>query len=136
PAFPGVTVASVGRVEFAVTPAAPNKVWALVSDASSSKMLGLFQWDAATSQWTALAASGVYTNDRRADFGDQGDYDLAIAVDPRDAQRVYVGGVRAYRSTDGGRSFQPMAMEIHCDWHQIVIDPRNPDVLYAGTDGG
>src|SRR5258708_36621295 len=30
----------------------------------------------------------------------------------------------------------PMAMEIHCDWHTIVIDPRNPDILYAGTDGG
>ncbi|MEO8623821.1 MAG: dockerin type I domain-containing protein, partial [bacterium] len=29
-----------------------------------------------------------------------------------------------------------MGMEIHCDWHTIVVDPLNPDILYAGTDGG
>ena len=126
----------IGRIELAVSPAAPDRIYALVANRSNARLLGLFVWDDAASAWTTLAAGGVYTGDSRGDFGAQGGYDLAIAVDPRDANRVFVAGIRAYRSADGGATFRPMAMEIHCDWHNIVFDPRNPDIMYAGTDGG
>jgi hypothetical protein len=135
PALPGVTVGSIERIELAVTPAAPNLVYAALGG-FDRKLLGLFVWDNAAGTWTQLAASGVYNGAARGDFGAQSDYDLAIAVDPRDAARVYLAGVRGFRSTDGGATFSPMGMEIHGDWHSIVIDPRNPDILYAGTDGG
>jgi photosystem II stability/assembly factor-like uncharacterized protein len=57
-------------------------------------------------------------------------------VDPRNASRIYLAGVRGFRSDDGGATFNTMGSEIHVDWHSIVIDPANPDILYAGTDGG
>jgi photosystem II stability/assembly factor-like uncharacterized protein len=136
PAIPNLDITSIGRVELAVSAASPDVVFALIVNRTNSRMLGLFQWDDAKSQWTTLPAGGVYTGDGRGDFGAQGSYDLAIAVDPRDAKRVFVAGIRAYRSTDGGATFKPMAMEIHCDWHNIVFDPRNADIMYAGTDGG
>jgi photosystem II stability/assembly factor-like uncharacterized protein len=136
PALPVSDPTLVGRIEVAVSAAAPDLVFALVADVSNNKLLGLFKFDQLQTAWTKLGASGVYTGANRGDFGNQASYDLALAIDPRDANRIYVSGVRAFRSTDGGATFRPMGNEIHCDWHTIVIDPKNPDVLYAGTDGG
>ncbi|MDB4891242.1 MAG: hypothetical protein JWL61_3097 [Gemmatimonadetes bacterium] len=136
PPLPNLDVAMIGRVELAVSAASPESMYALIANRTNGRLLGLFLWDDAASAWTTLPGSGVYTGDGRGDFGAQGSYDLAIAVDPRDAKRVFVAGIRAYRSTDGGLTFKPVAMEIHCDWHNIVFDPRNADIMYAGTDGG
>ncbi len=135
PAIPDVIVDNVRRIELAVTPAAPDLVYAAVVS-NDSKLLGLFRWNDATGTWTHLAASGLYTGSSRGDFGAQASYDLAMVVDPRSASRIYIAGVRGFRSDDGGATFSPMGMEIHADWHSIVIDPLDPDILYAGTDGG
>ena len=135
PALPGVATDNIQRIELAVTPAAPDLVYAAVGG-GDSKLLGLFVWNDASGQWTRLAAAGLYTNANRGDFGAQSWYDLAIAVDPRDANRVYLAGVRGFRSLDGGANFSPMAADVHVDWHSLAIDASNPDVVYAGTDGG
>jgi photosystem II stability/assembly factor-like uncharacterized protein len=135
-ALPVSSPVNIGRVELAVSAADPNKVWAIVNDRSNGRFGGLFVWDDVAKTWATLPAAGLITGDRRGDFGGQTSYDLAVAVDPRTSNRIYVAGVRAFRSTDGGATFTPMGMEIHCDWHSIVLDPRNPDILYAGTDGG
>lgn len=137
PPLPVPDANAIGRVEVAVSPAQPNAVWALVANSTNNRMLGLFRWDEETNQWTQLAAAGVVTGGTsRGDFGTQAWYDLVLAVDPRDSRKIFLGGVRAYRSTDGGASFQPMAMEIHCDWHAIAFDRFTADVIWAGTDGG
>jgi photosystem II stability/assembly factor-like uncharacterized protein len=47
-----------------------------------------------------------------------------------------MAGVRAFRSLDGGATFQSMAVDVHVDWHVIVFDPNDPTILWAGTDGG
>jgi len=131
PALPVTDPNAIGRVEVAVSKAAPNLIWALVGDRNTSGFLGLFQWDEGTNVWTKLAANGVTTA-----FGTQQNYDLVLAVDPRDTKRIYIAGVRAFRSVDGGASFQLMASTVHVDWHVLVFDPVNPDILWAGTDGG
>jgi photosystem II stability/assembly factor-like uncharacterized protein len=133
--FPGIDVNAIQRIELATSTIAPNLVYALVAG-SDYRFLGLFVWDDAAGSWKRATASGLYTGSNRGDFGGQAFYDLAIAVDPRDPNRVYVAGTRGFRSTDGGATFSPMAMEIHVDWHSVVVDPVNPDILYAGTDGG
>lgn len=136
PQPPVATVSNMGRIELAVSPADPDKVWVIVNDRSNRKFGGLYLWDDVAQKWTVLGAAGLSNGSARGDFGAQSEYDLTIAVDPRNANRIYLGGVRGFRSTDGGATFRPMGNEIHCDWHTIVIDPVNPDVLYAGTDGG
>ncbi|MEO7084010.1 MAG: dockerin type I domain-containing protein [Gemmatimonadaceae bacterium] len=136
PQPPSVAASNIGRIELAVTPADPEAVFVLVSDGSNSKLAGVYRWDNTAAAWTQLAAAGLYTGSNRGNFGNQGFYDLAIAVDPRNAKNIYVGGQRAFRSSDGGATFTPMGNEIHVDWHSIVVDPINPDILYAGTDGG
>ncbi|MGE5102270.1 MAG: dockerin type I domain-containing protein [Deltaproteobacteria bacterium] len=136
PPLPDVDPAQMGRIELAMSPAAPDALYALVANRTTARALGLFRWDDAASTWTQLAANGLIESDVRTDFGAQGWYDLAMQVDPRDANRIYLGGVRAFRSTDGGANFAPMGTEIHVDWHALAIDPVNADVVYAGTDGG
>jgi hypothetical protein len=132
PPFPGIDANSIDRVEVAVSKAAPGSVWALVGDRNSGSFLGLFKYDETANEWTQLPSTGITTGL----FGGQESYDLVLAVDPVDPRRIYVAGVRAFRSVDGGATFQPMATDVHVDWHVLVFDPNDPTVLWAGTDGG
>jgi photosystem II stability/assembly factor-like uncharacterized protein len=67
-----------------------------------------------------------------------------ILVDPRNSQVVFVacqgplwkeGGDRGlYKSTDGGRSWKAvLTVDSHTGVTDVVMDPRNPDVLIAAT---
>jgi photosystem II stability/assembly factor-like uncharacterized protein len=127
---------SAGRLQLAVSPARPNTVW-VIAATKTSNFSSISRFDNTTGALTALTAGGIdLTAGGRTHFGAQGTYDLDIKVDPTNANRIYIAGVRAFRSTDGGTTFSAMGTEIHCDWHTIVIDPRNALQLYAGTDGG
>src|SRR5205823_5792809 len=55
----------------------------------------------------------------------------SIAIDPTDGRRVFSGGNRGlYRTTDGGTTWtQPMTVSTS----NVVIDPRNPTIVYAST---
>jgi hypothetical protein len=72
--------------------------------------------------------------------GAQGFYDIAITVDPANADRVYVGGSTGANiflySTNGGTSFQSSTTGLHADVHAIAIAPSSPTTIYHGNDGG
>ncbi len=136
PAFvPGGVVA---RVTLAVTASAPDLLFALAGNFSDRSFIGVFRWNNGTGQWFQTASSGVETtgNNYPYTIGRQMDYDQALAVDPRTPNRIWIGGVGAYFSQDGGQSFQTTANNIHVDWHHIGFDPSDPDHMVAGTDGG
>jgi hypothetical protein len=68
-------------------------------------------------------------------------YDMPIAVDPFDANLVYIGGQTSStcgrlvgRSTDGGNTFVANSSGIHADNHVLVFDGVGN--IYTGTDGG
>lgn len=131
-----VDFSSTGRMQLAVSAAQPNSVW-IIAGSKTSNFESVSRWDDNSSTLTKMAASGIdLSASGRTKFGSQATYDLAIAVDPSNASRVYIGGVRAFRSTDGGATFSAMGTEIHCDWHAITIDRANPRRIFAGTDGG
>jgi photosystem II stability/assembly factor-like uncharacterized protein len=127
---------SAGRFQLATSGARPGSVWTIVSD-KSENLLSINRYDDGSASWAALPTTGIdQTQNGRTHFGTQGTYDLVVNVDPTDANRLYIAGVRAFRSTDGGTTWTVMGTEIHCDWHTIVVDPTNTKKLYAGTDGG
>jgi hypothetical protein len=83
----------------------------------------------------------------------QGWYDNVIAVDPVDADSVWVGGIDLYRSDDGGRNFHPASfwwppdlpgvaddLYVHLDHHVLEFHPDydgvDNQVLFNGNDGG
>ncbi|MFN6962484.1 MAG: FG-GAP-like repeat-containing protein [Pyrinomonadaceae bacterium] len=66
-------------------------------------------------------------------------YDMAIAVDPVDATKVYLGGSPSLvfgRSTNGGTSFTASQSGLHVDTHAIAVAPSDPNTIYFGSDGG
>jgi len=82
-------------------------------------------------------------------FLNQGWYDNVIAVDPADANRVWVGGIDIFRSDNGGTSWglashwwasSSNARYSHADKHAIVFDPdyngSTNQTMFVGTDGG
>jgi photosystem II stability/assembly factor-like uncharacterized protein len=67
-----------------------------------------------------------------------------IAIDPRNSEVVYVavqgplwgpGGDRGiYKTTDGGKNWKAvLTVSENTGFNDILIDPRNPDVLYASA---
>ncbi len=90
----------------------------------------------------------------RAIFLNQGWYDNAIAVDPKDPNRVWAGGVDLLRSDDGGKNwglasywwasdgvgFGGSPSYSHADQHLIVFPPNynggSNKTMYVAGDGG
>jgi photosystem II stability/assembly factor-like uncharacterized protein len=62
-------------------------------------------------------------------------YYSQIRVDPKDVNRVYVGGSSASKSTDGARTFNTLTGFGHGDHHAIWINPRNSRHVMYGNDG-
>ena len=78
--------------------------------------------------------------------GGQCFYDIAIAVTP-DNLNIHLGGSARgatgncapdvmKRSTNGGTSFARNDNTLHADSHALMVAPSNPQVVYAGNDGG
>ncbi|HEY0866252.1 MAG TPA: hypothetical protein VGE01_02675 [Fimbriimonas sp.] len=59
-----------------------------------------------------------------------------VAVNPRDADDVFVMGVPLLRSTDGGETWRRAAPRSHVDYHAVQHDPRDPQKVWIGSDGG
>lgn len=127
---------TMGRTALAVSAARPGAVWVLMHDPSNRKFRSLHRFDEETAVWTGLGASGISFKSDLIDFGEQSEYNLVIAVDPQDANRVIIGGVRLFRSRDGGGTFHQIAANVHSDWHAVTFDPSDPRRLVTGCDGG
>jgi len=61
---------------------------------------------------------------------------FALTVDPNDPRVVYAGstGNGAFKSTDGGTTWQPLAIETTV--YALHVDPLVPGTIYAGGNGG
>ncbi len=69
-------------------------------------------------------------------------YDIAVAVDPADSSRVYLGGSPNLVfgvSTNSGVTFTNNATTangLHADSHVIAVAPSSTSTIYFGSDGG
>lgn len=60
-----------------------------------------------------------------------------VAADPSDPNVVYIGGVPLLKSIDGGQTFESIgAPNVHADHHKLWVNPRQPNHLINGNDGG
>jgi hypothetical protein len=66
-------------------------------------------------------------------------YDVAVDIDPTNANNVYLGGSPTLifgRSTNGGTSFTSSSANLHVDTQAITVAPSDPNTIYFGSDGG
>lgn len=122
--------------DIAVDPQNPDTVWVGTGENNSSRSsyggMGVFRSDDAGATWRHV---GLAESDRTG----------RILIDPNDSDRVYVatlgklyttGGERGvYRTTDGGDTWQQV-LKPEGEWTgviDLVMDPSDPNVLYAST---
>jgi len=118
---------SSGRVQLAVTAAAPDYVYYFATD-------GLFR---STNSGLSFSLRGPCPAQTHQNW-----YDWAIAVSPTNPEEVHVGAIETYVSFDGGSSFIPTsewyfpsAAEtgyVHADIHVMLFEGNT---LYVGSDG-
>ena len=60
-----------------------------------------------------------------------------IYVSPKNEDAIYIYGVPILKSKDGGKSFVSISAEnVHADHHALWINPKDPNHLINGNDGG
>ena len=111
----------------------PNVVWVGTGENNSQRSIaygdGVYRSDDGGSSWTNMGLK---------ESGHIG----SIVIDPRDSDVVYVaaigplwskGGDRGvYKTIDGGKNWeQILEIDEHTGVNEIVMDPRDPEVLYA-----
>ena len=128
----GLPEGPLGRITIDVYRSGPRIVYALVQ---ADKEGGLYRSDDAGAHWT-----------RQSDTDPRPSYFSQVRVDPKDADRVYVLGVRVMISDDAGHTFHEVRLpdtgptggrpRDDLDVHAMWIDPSDPAHLVIGADVG
>lgn len=144
------------RTEIAVSPAAPDKIVALATGNANggSGLYGIYVSEDRGETWEFKCCGdqpgGVPSSsninmmgwqDDGSDDGGQYYYDLALAVNPNNANIIHVGAVNHWISDDGGETFSCPAKwshpnkdeYIHADIHDIRYFGND---LWVACDGG
>ena len=134
---------SINRTFLAVTPADPNRVYALRGSSNNNAFYGLYES-------TNEGVSFTRKSDSPNIFGYPGDgtggggqswYDMAICASPTNPDRVVIGGINDWQSLDGGVTWQNLTTwtypsdvgYTHADIHYLGFYGNR---LYCGSDGG
>ncbi len=113
-----------GKVGVAVAPSDSNRVYALIE----AKEGGLFRSDNGGGKWEHIS-------DHRA-LRQRHWYYTTLTVDPSDANTIWFPQVPLLRSIDGGKTVSRVKGPHHGDHHDIWIDPKDPQRIIDGNDGG
>ncbi|HKH60110.1 MAG TPA: T9SS type A sorting domain-containing protein [Flavitalea sp.] len=140
------------RIEIACAPSDANTVYALFMGHGSNydNCESIQRYNAASNSWTACTVPTIVDQGSGSVFTRfQTFYNLIAAVDPNNANSLYIGGVDALRSKDGGSSWDQMTtwslagavgftpnQNVHADHHAIQFAPGSSSRAIWGTDGG
>ncbi len=135
-------ISSVGdRMVIGVSAAATNTIYLVAG--GSSGLVAVYKSTNGGSSFSTTATSPniLGRNSSGSDNASQAWYDLTIAVDPTNANTLYVGGINTWKSVNGGTSWSLNshwvgngAPVVHADIHVLKFSPSG--VLYNGCDGG
>ncbi len=118
----------MGKMAIAVCRSNPDKVYALIESDSYKDNKGLFVSMNGGASWSLV------NNDHR--LVQRAWYYIELFVDPQNDRTVHVLSAPALRSQDGGKTFERMAYDTHGDYHDLWINPQNPQNMIIANDGG
>ena len=119
----GLPKGMVGKVGITVSPANPERVWALVEAEDG----GVFRSDNGGKTWTKV-------NEERR-LRQRAWYYTRIYADTKNPEVVYVLNTGFYKSNDGGKSYTAIPVP-HGDNHDLWIAPDDPARMINSNDGG
>ena len=119
----GLPRGMIGKVGITVSPANPERVWAIVEAEDG----GVFRSDNGGQTWTRV-------NEERR-LRQRAWYYTRIYADPKNADGVYVLNVGFFKSNDGGRTYNTIGVP-HGDNHDLWIAPDDPNRMIEANDGG
>lgn len=120
---PGLPTGLLGKIGITVSPALPNRVWALIEAEDGA----LFRSDDGGATWSRLSEEGGLRQ--------RAWYYQHIFAHPQDPDTLWILNVQTWKSIDGGRTFFDIPTA-HADNHDLWIDPRNPQRMIESNDGG
>jgi len=121
----GLPSEGMGRMGIAFAPGNPRRIY-LIADAKEG---GLYRSDDGGENWQRVS------DDER--IWGRGWYFCEVSVDSKDADTVYVPNTGLYRSRDGGKNFTVLkGAPGGDDYHQLWIDPDEPQRMILGSDQG
>lgn len=121
----GLPSGLIGKIDLAISPAAPKRVYALIEAPGEEQ--GLYRSDDGGEHWF-LASNQPGLVDRPF-------YYTNVHVDPTNPDRVFASSVGWFVSEDGGRSFRRRPTP-HGDNHDLWINPEDPRIFIQSNDGG
>ena len=113
-----------GRLALAVAPSKPQVVYANIESKSSA----LYRSDDGGKTWNRLDSSRFVVW-RPFYFGN-------LIVDPKDENKIFKPDLFLLLSVNGGRSFSGVSSAAHGDFHDVWIDPSDPNLVFSTDDGG
>ncbi|MBK5280097.1 MAG: T9SS type A sorting domain-containing protein [Bacteroidia bacterium] len=138
-----------GRIEIACAPSNENIVYILIAHENKIGAIGKSVDKGVTFSTVSLPVDkdmGIPADDFSRD---QAWYDLTMAVDPNDANKVFVGAIDLFQSVDGGTNWSQISKWsnnsnlntlscsfVHADQHMIVFRPGNVNKMAVSNDGG
>ncbi|MDE3136658.1 MAG: hypothetical protein KGL59_08785 [Acidobacteriota bacterium] len=120
----GLPKAPIGRIGLAVAPNDPARVYALIE----SKDGVLWESQNRGGRWSLVS--------RLRELDARPFYFSHLVVAPDNENKIYFLSFHILESTDGGRTARVIDRGVHADHHSLWIDPRNPDRMIEGNDGG
>jgi hypothetical protein len=126
------------RGEIAVAPSNPQKLYLMMQDSATDKVLNFYTSNNGGTSWTTTSVASGSPLDDALNNGTSSQtwYDLISAVDSTNANVVVVGGIELAKSTDGGATWTTISNSgsVHVDQHALVF--LNSSNLLVGNDGG
>jgi hypothetical protein len=139
------------RITVATSPASASTGWGIYENASTGKIgAGLLKTTDKGHTWSFVAAPATSGSlflgigNQMGSDGGQAFYNHCLAVDPANANRVFVGANLAlYRTEDGGATWDQLThwfanrhVYAHADFHCAAWSKTGPSTLFIGSDGG
>lgn len=115
----------IGKIDFAVSAAEPNVVYANIE--ASDAQGGLYRSNDRGASWEFVSDNRNLTN--------RPFYYTNIYANPKNADVVFNSALRFQKSVDGGKTWKGLSVP-HGDNHDIWINPNDTSIWIQANDGG
>lgn len=134
------------RTCVAVSESDPDVMYVLFNTNPLACLGGIYKSTDGGDSWNLLLQSHDDFEPMGNENRCQGVYDVALVVDPRDPETIFIGGVEIWRydgsltrvASEGGGppASDVLPFYVHADKHYFYYSPNDKRTMYVTTDGG